>query len=157
MSSAAPNPHFLRLVGEFPGEAQPSRESQRAKLEVIKENRLAANMGGPGLDPNDPRWILAMQTQARLQGAMLTPERRDELLKSGKRLGLRPFEANLVIAIVQDKARTGLAADQQAPLPIGRDSNESLSTVPAVWPRLFAAVAAAMALAALLIRWLAHQ
>jgi hypothetical protein len=67
----------------------------------MKENRIAAHSG---LDPQDPRWVLAMQTEARLQGATLTPERREQLLRSGSKMGLRPFESNLVIAIVQDRA-----------------------------------------------------
>ncbi len=117
MSSASfPSRSVLRLVGsEEPADAESVRASRtidRRWRDVITENRLAAHaesrrrIDRNAIDPRDPRWVLAMQTQARLQGTMLTPERRDELLKSGKRLGLRAFEANLVIAVVQDRART---------------------------------------------------
>ena len=115
--SYAATPTQLRLVGDAdPANARQNwPQEQRARLEIIKENRVAAhaplaqpNAGGVAraIDPRDPRWILAMQTQSRLQGATLPPERREELLRSGKKLGLRAFEANLVIAIVQDQAIT---------------------------------------------------
>ena len=87
------------------------RGNDRRTLDVVRENRLAAHaessqrIDHQAIDPCDPRWVLAMQTQARLQGAVLTPEHRDQLLQSGRRLGLRAFESNLVIAVVQDKAR----------------------------------------------------
>lgn len=167
MSSAA-FPHQLRLVG---GNDEPtlSPRADAAALNpdqraVIKENRLAAHAGPIDrdmVDVRDPRWVLAMQTQTRLQGAMLTPERRDELLSSGKKLGLRPFETNLVIAVVQDQAR------QQRPLHMAeptigvigvkhvqrkavakRRERESAAR----W--LVAAVGGAIALAVVMIRWL---
>ena len=37
----------------------------------------------------------------------MTPERRARVLQTAERLGLRPFDANLIIAIVQDHARRG--------------------------------------------------
>lgn len=146
----------LRLVGfESREETSPWHDDQRARLAVTKENRIAAH--GAGLDPNDPRWILAMQTQARLQGTALTPERREQLLQSGKRLGMRPFEANLVIAIVQDRARAGMPiADSSATISLVRPPAGAKKTEAAPsWPKWFAAAAAAMAMAGLLIRWFA--
>ena len=153
MSHAASQPK-LRLVGIEDDRGEWSRH-ESAKLEIVKENRIASMSG---LDPNDPRWILAMQTQARLQGATLTPDKRDQLLQSGQKLGLRAFETNLVIAIVQDRARSGLRLDHAAktlallPSPVERTADASQKVL---WPRWFAAISAALALAALLIRWLA--
>lgn len=55
----------------------------------------------------DPRWVLAVRTAEQLQGSVLVPERRERLVRLGKVMGLSPFDANLVIAIVQDQARRG--------------------------------------------------
>lgn len=71
--------------------------------EVERENQHAAT-----LSPDDARWILARRTAEAIEGgraAILRPEVRVRLLAIGQRLGLRPFDANLVIAIVQDEAR----------------------------------------------------
>lgn len=78
-----------------------------ARREVAAENRLAAMQG---FDPRDPLWVLAEQAAASIEGgraAVLPPERRARLLAAGARLGLRPFDSHLVIAIVQDGARSG--------------------------------------------------
>jgi hypothetical protein len=157
MPFAAAQPN-LRLVGGHDSrEGRSWREIERARLQVIKENRIAAH--APGLHPNDPRWVLAMQTQARLQGATLTPERRDKLMRNGRRLGLRPFEANLVIAIVQDQARTGLHLPESGPAlsmvqPVAAAQRNLAATC---WPKWIAALAGAAALATIVIRWLAER
>lgn len=161
MSSAASHPH-LRLTG-FDDDTRAWREAEQARLGVIKENRVAANAGAmqPGfastIDARDPRWILAMQTKSRLQGATLTPDRRDQLMRSGRTLGLRPFETNLIIAIVQDQARRGDMKQDAPPLLslVGTNSPNAAPANPAVWPKWFAAIAAAAAVVAVLIRWLA--
>jgi hypothetical protein len=59
------------------------------------------------LQSSDARWVLALRTAEQLQGAILGPEKRERLLGLGRSLGLRDFDANLVIAIVQDQARRG--------------------------------------------------
>lgn len=62
------------------------------------------------LDQDDPRWLLARATLGRIQGGqagILAPADRRGLAVLGSRLGLRPFDTNLVIAIVQDHARCG--------------------------------------------------
>jgi len=144
----------LKLVG-VPRDSSWSH-AQRAKLEVVKENRLAAHANG--LDPRDPRWILAMQTQARLQGSMLTADRRQRLMNSAKKLGMRPFEANLVIAIVQDRARIGQPVETSTPtLRLMREVDPQTTKDAASegnWARWFAAIAGAAALAGLILRWL---
>jgi hypothetical protein len=60
------------------------------------------------LAPGDPRWVLAVRTAELLQGAVLGPDDREQLLRTGRVLGLNPFQSNLVIAVVQDQARRGL-------------------------------------------------
>lgn len=57
----------------------------------------------------DPRWQLAVRTNYLLDGgraALLTPERRRAVLDLAETLGLRAFDANLIIAVVQDSRRT---------------------------------------------------
>ncbi len=86
----------LRLVRE-PAEA------------VAQENRLAASI--PALDA---RWAFAVRVADTLEGgrlAMLRPERRRRLVTQARRAGLRDFDTNLVIAIVQDAARCGEPMD----------------------------------------------
>lgn len=62
------------------------------------------------LAPTDARWVLASRVQESLEGGragVLGPESRSRLIDLGRRLGLRPFDINLIIAIVQDHARCG--------------------------------------------------
>ncbi|MBY0112142.1 MAG: hypothetical protein K2Y21_04930 [Phycisphaerales bacterium] len=63
----------------------------------------------PALLGDDARWVFAVRVRREVQGghaAIVTPESRKRLLRLANRLGLRDFDANLVIAIVQDDART---------------------------------------------------
>lgn len=58
----------------------------------------------------DARLIMAARVSESLQGgraAILRPERRMSLMRLATRLGIRAFDANLIIAIVQDSARRG--------------------------------------------------
>jgi hypothetical protein len=66
-----------------------------------------------GLAPTDARVVLARRASELLEGgraARLAPERRQGLERLATRLGLRAFDASLVIAIAQDAARTGTHA-----------------------------------------------
>lgn len=63
----------------------------------------------PALMGDDARWVFAVRVRREVQGghaAIVTPDSRKRLLRLANRLGLRDFDANLVIAIVQDDART---------------------------------------------------
>ncbi len=70
----------------------------------------------------DPRWVLAVRVNYALDGgraAILDPQSRAVLIDLAKLLGLRPFDANLIIAIVQDSKRQtgdGLTPDTRARL-----------------------------------------
>lgn len=57
------------------------------------------------LTQNDPRWALAIRTYQSLDGEMLSPEKREKLIRLGKTLNLTLFDTNLIIAIIQDRAR----------------------------------------------------
>lgn len=61
----------------------------------------------PTLRATDPRWVLALRVREGLEGTLLRPAARQRLIRLGGVLGLTAFEANLVIAIVQDNARRG--------------------------------------------------
>lgn len=84
-------------------------------------------IGQPITAATDPRWVLALRTAESLQGSVLPPEKRQKLIRLGKVMGMTAFDANLVIAIIQDQARRGYAADycptagepqlQMVPLP----------------------------------------
>ncbi len=63
------------------------------------------------LDPRDPRWLVAIETSSQLSGSLLTFERRRKVLAFAQKMGVRPFDANLIIAAVQDRARRGEAPE----------------------------------------------
>ena len=86
--------HRLQLVGQ-------------ATTRSVSE--VAHQIGQPMKGPSDPRWVLAIRTADLLEGDVLSPQKRKKLLKLGKILNLTPFDANMIIAIVQDQARRGYA------------------------------------------------
>jgi hypothetical protein len=152
MSSAASHPR-LRLVGADDGPARRDwARSRRVRQAVIRENRRAAQ--NPTLEPTDPRWVLAVRAHSQLQGATLTPDRRERVMRTARLLGVRPFDASLIIAIVQDQARRGedLAGAAGTLALIHRPQRRWRRTW--VWLRWIAAVAAALMANALLIWWL---
>lgn len=102
----------LRLASDSLAAPAPRR------AETAREMQVAAVC--PDLQPNDPRWILATQAVTELQGAALSPDRRQRLLRLAHHLGMRRFDACMVLAIVQDQARLGrivqaVNADSEAP------------------------------------------
>ncbi len=120
--SAAPTHPTLRLVR---GDEPPARRVARAGVigldgaaaalaptarERAEQRIIQANAASASLAALDPRWVLAVQVTRSLQGgraAVVTPEERKRLMMVGNRMGLRSFDTNLVIAIVQDGARAG--------------------------------------------------
>jgi len=70
--------------------------------------------GGRPLAATDPRWVLALRVRETLEGRMLRPDARQRLIRLGRLLGMTGFEANLVIAIVQDGARRGQGLGEAA-------------------------------------------
>ena len=84
----------------------------------------------------------------------MRPQIRQRLVTQASKMGLRPFDANLVIAIVQDAARHGehleeTAASRLAVIPGSRATNP-------IGPLMLlgAAVGLGAGLLALLIAWL---
>jgi len=79
----------------------------QTRQRIALENRLAS--GRRDLGHENPYWRLAGNVANALDGTLLAPERRERLLQDARRLGVREFDANLVIALVQDCARRGEA------------------------------------------------
>ncbi|MEM7624408.1 MAG: hypothetical protein AAF333_02145 [Planctomycetota bacterium] len=75
---------------------------------VVKPD-LAPTQGTAIIGTSDPRWVLAVRVAEQLEGTVLPPAKRDRLVRMGKMFGLTAFDANLIIAIVQDQARRGYA------------------------------------------------
>lgn len=95
----------LRLVGA--GVALPRTDGAAAafRREVARENHSARD-----LSVDDLRDVFAAKVVGALDGgraAILRPQVRRDLVAAAVTLGMRPFEANLVIALVQDSARRG--------------------------------------------------
>jgi hypothetical protein len=118
----------LRLVnadaasGHHPTRGAIAPDLRRAAGSVATENRSAA-----GLAALDARWVFAVHVARTLDGgkaAVLSPEKRRELIGGALRMGLRTFDANLVIAIVQDAARRGES-------PLSRETEFCLKLVKA--------------------------
>jgi hypothetical protein len=98
MQASAQTPPPLRLVR--PPAGLP-RETLRSGPVARSQTLLA---------PTDPRWVFAVRVAYSLEGgkaALLRPGERRHLTRLSRYLGLRPFDANLIIAVVQDAARSG--------------------------------------------------
>ncbi|MFG0252816.1 MAG: hypothetical protein ACF8NJ_08090 [Phycisphaerales bacterium JB038] len=159
----------LRLVrpGEEQGgtaaspTASPKDRRAEAYERIARENQAAARTE---LDPADPRWVLAVRVAQALEGAQLRPERREKLLKLATHLGLRAFDANLVIALVQDRARRG-ELEMTLGAGLTRDMAHDLKLIPAPahrqaswwaspWLRRLLLMALSLFWAGVIIRWL---
>jgi len=149
--SASRARHQLRLVGgDDPRSVEAWAQDCDLRAAVAAENASAVSAR---LDPSDPRWVLAVRTQSQLQGTVLTPERRERVMATARTLGIRPFEANVIMAIVQDHARCGRRLDEisgQLALLQGRSSADRMTP----WLAVGAAIVAASATALLIVRWL---
>ena len=101
-------------------EASPPRETpvdelRAARVRESQQNRRAWEVraetaAAAAIPAHDARWVTAARASQAIEGgkaAVLRPEVRARLVTSAERMGLRPFDANLVLAIVQDAARQG--------------------------------------------------
>lgn len=94
---------------ESPANHQQATSIAPAMRIQIPEPPCAQNPLDPVAQPEDPRLILARRTVELLEGEILRPEKREQLMKLGRVLGLSAFDATLVIAILQDRARRGIS------------------------------------------------
>ncbi len=94
------------------------QRKHKEELIAIARQRIAAeNRASAELPIDDARRIVATRIARALEGgraAILTPDVRRDIVTEAKRMGLRPFDANLIIAIVQDRARCAEPLDQLA-------------------------------------------
>lgn len=93
----AKNPSLLhrrlhQLAQSHPATASPAEQSP------AKSPSLAAN--------SPAAWYFAHRVTARLQGGLLPYSHRIALLKEAHNLGIKRFEANLIIAVTQHRHRT---------------------------------------------------
>lgn len=158
-SSISEHPPSLRLVRSADGLCL---DAARARREVEEENRLAAALARRQDEraAEDVRHIFAVRASRLLEGgraAILPPARRRWLVNEARRFGLRAFEANLIIAVVQDAARRGEAPDatptrtllQVIPTHGAREHRQL------VIQRLIVAALIAAGAVAMLARWVA--
>ncbi|MCW5767471.1 MAG: hypothetical protein KIT19_02215 [Phycisphaeraceae bacterium] len=131
---------------------------------VQEENARAS-----ALDPDDARAILARRVVESLEGgtaAVLRPEVRSRLVTTGVRMGLRPFDANLVIAIMQDDARLAKVRPKQSapvlsPGAMSRiglvrgPAEKDLKASRALLGRLVISILLGIALASAFVQWIA--
>lgn len=111
----------LRTVAARLAPPTPTMTAASPAAEVERENVAAAAT----MAATDPRWVLALRIYESIEGgraAILRPHKRRNLVALATRLGLRPFDANLIIAIVQDAARCGEA-------PLGPEVTSRLTLV----------------------------
>jgi hypothetical protein len=154
MSSVPAQPR-LRLVGAHDSDARADwARSRRVRQEVIRENRKAA--GNPALAPTDPRWVLAVRAYGQLQGTAMTPERRQRVMRTAEHLGVRPFDASVIIAVVQDHARRGETLGDAAPTLALLHKPEPPRAARRSWHwlRWIAAIGAAIIANGLLMLWI---
>jgi hypothetical protein len=105
----------LRLVGCNEPAALPG-----VRRHVADETRHASQ-----IEAADVRMVFATEVARAIEGgraAILRPERRRALVGAAVSWGLREFDANLIIAIVQDGARHGEA-------PFGEETCARLSLI----------------------------
>lgn len=84
----------------------------------------------------DPRLDFAALVRTSIEGgraAILRPERRHDLMTRAHTLGLRPFDANLVIAVVQEAARRG--EDAAIPQRTPRHAHANLQVLSQLLPQ----------------------
>ncbi len=165
---AASDAPALRGTIDTAPDAQLNLQQRQLKREVARENLLAS-----ALPSTDVRWILATKAAEAIEGgraALLRPEARKRLLSQARSMGLRPFDANLVLAIVQDQARIGgsMRPDQLAPrlaivpagegLPAPSINPGATSTGSRLWllAVILISLAAAWAMVTLAASWLTH-
>lgn len=93
------------------GGARPAPTRSSVRRGVEHENIAAA-----ALSRDDARLAFAQRVAANLEGgkaAILRADVRKRLLNEGAALRLRPFDANMIIAVAQDAAQRGVMTDSR--------------------------------------------
>lgn len=93
-----------------PPAPRPGAGASADPLRALADARTPRTSPTSDLQATDARWVFAVRVSKALEPGpepALPPDRRRRLMSIAKALGLRPFDANLIIAIVQDAARSG--------------------------------------------------
>ncbi len=104
--------HLANLPVEVDTTRRPTRPRLRLTAGLTAAPPVTVRNAPPATPlqgSSDPRWVLAVRTAELLQGNILGPERRERIVRMAKLFDLTPFDANMIIAIVQDQARRGIA------------------------------------------------
>jgi hypothetical protein len=156
----------LRLVHADVAAAEQVLTSRHAaeRGRASRRDVAAENAAASAMSPLDARWVFAASVarEIELSGApgagVLSPERRKTLSRLATRLGLRAFDANLVIAIVQDGCRSGEGAlsariGERLTLVRGREDRPVMTVREfAAW--LLASACMAITIGLALARWI---
>ncbi len=94
-----------RVSGESTRRTQPRLRLTQSPPVTVRNAPRPTPLRGT----TDPRWVLAVRTAELLQGDILSPECRERIVRMARLFDLTPFDANMIIAIVQDQARRGIA------------------------------------------------
>lgn len=100
---------MLRLTGFHTDASAQMVRHREASRQIERENRRASGAIDT-LDEHDARVLFATRVASSLEGgraAVLRPESRVRLRRLAVRMGIRDFDASLIVAIVQDAARRG--------------------------------------------------
>ena len=134
--------------------------SSPPRLRLVGSRRGGSDAADPPAAPErvteatDPRWVLAVRTAGLLDGPVLVPENRRRLLAVGASVGLSPFDTALVIAVVQDQARRGVApraCPAAAEPQLRHVPRPAVRRVP--WRAVLLGAAGALALEAAVLAW----
>lgn len=149
----------------LPGRITPGGEHGAFSRSSTPLATAAEARAASALSASDARWVFAVAAQQALTprpgggaAVVMTPDARERLDRTAARLGLRPFDTALIIAIVQDAARRGEPA-------LGIETADRLALVPRPPERggvsaqqaiaAAATVLCATGLVAMLVSWLA--
>lgn len=157
------DPNVMNL-GTRPRAARPALrlvETPQPTRRVDARHVAAANRAAAGLSADDARWVLAAKVAQEIRRvsdgrtALVTPDARRRLTASARAMGLRAFDANLIIAIVQDALRRGeeLGEDVEGRLQMIRGVERGSTAKIARWP-IAASAALAAGIFAALAAWL---
>lgn len=75
---------------------------------------MRENLEATSMSRDDVRLVFAQRVAAHIEGgraAILRPDVRKRLLVEGSAMGLRIFDANMIIAVAQDASQRGVPTD----------------------------------------------
>jgi hypothetical protein len=134
-------------------------ETMLGMLEDRRETLQTKDRAIRGKTPDrpTPRRHFQLETARTLQGSLLPLEKRRALMTRAEELGLRPFEATLMIAMAQDEARNGFQTAEDDLATEATRTGAPLNTPPRRSPSLThvsTAVCTGVLLASTLIAWM---